>query len=167
MKMPRNMLAATLGVVVLALASQFASGAAPDTAKDFVADAIKGDNSEIMMGQLAQQRGASQGVRAFGQTLATDHSKAKADMVKLAATMNVTPSADPKPEAKKEYDRLAKLSGAEFDREFIKGMVEDHHKDIAAFEREAKAGNAASKAAADQLPTLKKHLEMAENLQKS
>jgi putative membrane protein len=162
----KKIVSTLVGVLALALAPQFASGAAPDSAKDFVADAIKGDNSEIMMGQLAEQHGGSQGVRAFGQTLVTDHGKAKADMVKLAASMNVTPSADPKPEAKKEYDRLAKLSGAEFDREFIKGMVEDHRKDVAAFEKEAKAGHAASKIAADQLPTLKKHLEMAENLEK-
>jgi putative membrane protein len=87
-------------------------------------------------------------------------------MVKFAASMNIPAPTDPKPEAKQEYDRLAKLSGAEFDKEFIKGMVEDHHKDIDAFEKQARAGNAASKIAADQLPTLKKHLEMAEKLQK-
>src|SRR5262245_24242779 len=98
----------------------FAIAAPADSARDFVNDAIMGDNSEIMMGQLAEQHGGSQGVRAFGQTLAADHSKAKDEMMRVAKGINLTPPNNPKPEAQREHDRLAKLSGAEFDREFIK-----------------------------------------------
>eukprot|EP01035_Chromulina_nebulosa_P014559 gene14559-19263_t len=45
--------------------------------KAFLRDAIKGDNSEIALGKLAADKGASEGVKSFGMTLATDHAKAK------------------------------------------------------------------------------------------
>src|SRR5690242_10850854 len=104
--------------VALMLAPLGAFGAATESAKTFVSDAIKGDNSEIMLGQLAEQHGGSQGVRALGQTLATDHAKAKDQMMKLAMSLDLAPPAEPKPEARQEYDGLAKLSGNAFDREF-------------------------------------------------
>lgn len=154
-------LAAALSLPGLA----YAAGA-PEP-KDFVVDAIKGDNSEILLGQLAQSRGASEGVRDFGMTLVNDHAKAKQEFEALAKSMQMMPPADPKPEAREEHDKLAQLSGAAFDRAFINGMVEDHEKDIALFQSVADAkNNAASGLAAKQLPTLKKHLQIAQALQK-
>lgn len=48
-------------------------------------------------------------------------------------------------------------------------MVNDHHKDIAAFEREAASGSddALKQFASTTLPTLKQHLEMAETALKA
>ena len=47
--------------------------------------AIKGDSSEVTIGQLAITKGASDPVKAFGQTLIDDHSKAKAEASAVAA----------------------------------------------------------------------------------
>lgn len=41
---------------------------------------------------------------------------------------------------KAPYDRLSKLLGAEFDREYAKLMVKDHEKDVAEFEKESQDG---------------------------
>ncbi len=154
-----------LAICALSFLPLASLAAGADSAKEFVTEAIQGDNSEIMLGQLAEQHGGSQGVRDFGKTLTADHGKAKDEMMKLATSMSITPPTGPKPEAKMKYDQLSKLNGAQFDREFVKGMVEDHQKDIAEFEKQAKAGNAASKVAENQLPTLRKHLDMAKSLQ--
>jgi putative membrane protein len=64
-------------------------------------------------------------------------------------------------------DRLAKLSGVEFDREYIKAMVDDHEKAVKDAEDKAdKADNDHVKQwAAKAIPTLKKHLETAKNIQ--
>ncbi|MBI3653058.1 MAG: DUF4142 domain-containing protein [Acidobacteria bacterium] len=68
-----------------------------------------------------------------------------------------------KSSGQKMSEKLAKLSGADFDREYMKYMVEDHVKDVAMFEKEAKTGKDADiKAFAEKtLPTLKEHLQMA------
>jgi putative membrane protein len=62
---------------------------------------------------------------------------------------------------------LQKLSGAEFDREFMKMMVRDHEHVIAAFDKEATSGQDPQlKAfAAKTLPTLHSHLQMAKQVQ--
>lgn len=152
----------------LALAFALAGGstlALAKTQQEFLSDAIKGDNSEIAMGQLAISKGASAPVKAFGQTLIDDHSKAKADASAVATTMGVTPPADMSPDAQRAMTKLQQLTGGDFDKEFARIMVEDHEKDIAEFRTEARSGQGpVEKLAAQTLPTLEKHLQMARSL---
>ena len=68
-------------------------------------------------------------------------------------------------ELRATYDMLSKLSGAAFDREFAKMMVSDHKKDIKKFKKEAeKKNDPAAHYASETLPTLHKHLQLAEGL---
>jgi putative membrane protein len=141
---------------------------AADTKADaFMQKAIEGNLAEIKVGQLAQQKGATQGVRQFGTVLEQDHSTANSQAMTAASSMGVTPPSQPSPKEQAIYRHLASLSGAKFDKAFIKAMVKDHRKDIAEFRKEAKASNspAASYAQAS-LPTLQKHLRMAESLER-
>jgi putative membrane protein len=64
------------------------------------------------------------------------------------------------------YERLARLSGAEFDREFIRNQAKMHDEAVALFEREAGGGKDADlKAfAARTLPTLREHRRMARDI---
>lgn len=137
------------------------------TSTTFIKDAIQGDNAEIKMGQLAQQNGSSQGVKDFGKTLVSDHTMAKQQAEDVAKQIGVTPPSSVSPEAQQTYDKLSKMSGASFDREFAQHMTMDHKKDIAKFRMEANMRSGpASELAAKQLPTLEKHLKMAEDLEK-
>jgi len=61
---------------------------------------------------------------------------------------------------------MAKMNGAAFDRMFAEHMTKDHKKDIAEYQKEAKAKDAAGEYAGNTLPTLKKHLDTAQSLQK-
>jgi putative membrane protein len=70
----------------------------------------------------------------------------------------------PKAESKSLHDRLAKLSGEQFDKEFAKAMVEDHKKDIKGFQEQAKGTGDVASFAKDTLPTLQKHLQTAQSL---
>jgi putative membrane protein len=52
-----------------------------------------------------------------------------------------------------------------FDKEFTRVMVEDHQKDIAEFKNEAANGHGpVQQLAAETLPTLEKHLQIAKSL---
>ena len=64
------------------------------------------------------------------------------------------------------YDRLSKLSGGQFDEQFVKAMVTDHKKDIAKYEKEAKSKSPLADFAKETLPTLEHHLQTAETLEK-
>ena len=134
----------------------------------FLTDAMKGDNGEVRVGKLAAEKGSSQGVKDYGTMLATDHGAHRAKLATLAGTMNMTATDETKPEADELYAKLQKLSGKDFDKAFVDGMVEDHKKDIAAYEDEAKSSDPAPvlSLANETLPTLKKHLATAQDLQK-
>jgi putative membrane protein len=133
----------------------------------FLTDAMKGDNSEVALGKIAQSKGASQGVKDLGSMLVTDHGAHKTEVASLAQQAGVAVTDDIMDEAKTMETKLNGLSGDAFDKAFIAGAIEDHKKDIAKYEAQAKSGDPQTAALANKtLPTLKKHLETAQKLQK-
>ena len=62
---------------------------------------------------------------------------------------------------------MAKMNGAAFDKMFAQHMVADHKKDISAYQKASKKQDAAGQYAQGSLPTLQKHLEEAQNIQKN
>src|SRR5690349_19082077 len=122
--MAMTRVAEKLSMVACSMFALFAFGASaqevalatdsPDA--KFLMDAARGDVAEIKLGQLAQQKGQSEGVREFGKMLEEDHSKAGKKTSELAKDLNVIPPAQPSAEQMQKHDALEKLSGTEFDR---------------------------------------------------
>src|SRR5262249_60653769 len=104
---------------------------------------------------------------SYGQRLVQDHRAANDNATSLDQAQCLTATTAPKPEAKKEFDRLSKLNGDAFDKEFAKHMVADHKNDIAEFETQAKGNDDVASFAKDTLPTLRKHLQTAQSLTSS
>lgn len=150
----------TVGLISLALAAP--SFAASD--KAFLKKAMEGDNSEVHLGKLAEQRGSSQGLRDFGRMLDMDHGMHKDKVATLASSMGEKPTDDMTAEAKLEDRKLQRLSGPKFDREFARYMVKDHKKDISDYEKQAKGKGPVADMARDTIPILRKHLDTAEQL---
>lgn len=138
------------------------AAAMADSPRQFLTKAAQGDNGEIMLGQLAQRRAENSGVRDFGGTLVSDHVQARDDVERTARQMRIYLGRDMAPEARDERNRLQGLRGGDFDREFIRFMINDHRNDIRAFREETREPHGpASDLAQRQLPTLQKHLDMA------
>jgi len=59
-------------------------------------------------------------------------------------------------------EKLARMEGADFDREYMKGQLSDHEEAVTLFENESKNGsdNDLKDWAGKTLPTIKHHLEM-------
>ena len=136
--------------------------------KDFIEKAAAGGMLEVEAGKMAESKAQNADVKAFGSMLATDHAAANEELKALAQKKGVTlPTALPKKEQKK-VDKMAKAK--DFDKTFIHEQgVEDHKHDVKDFEKASKdAKDPDVKAfAAKTLPTLKKHLEKAEELEKA
>jgi putative membrane protein len=133
--------------------------------RTFMRNAAAGGAAEVKKGQLASEKASNQKVKDFGQRMVTDHSKANDELKALADRKGVT--IPTKPDSKNEAmaTKLGKMSGSEFDRNYMKDMVSDHEKDVAEFEKEANNGTDpdVKKWAADTLPTLQEHLKMAKD----
>src|SRR4051812_527205 len=143
------------------------SQAQDKASQKFLTEAIEGNYAEVEMGKLAQQNGQSDAAKSFGQMLATDHGRANDKAIQVAKQMNVNAPSGPNAKQKADYDKMAKMKGPAFDKMFAQHMVADHKKDIAAYQKESKKKDAAGTYAADALPTLQKHLETAQSLQKA
>ena len=129
----------------------------------FIEKAASGGMAEVKLGKLALEKGTSPTVKEFAQKMVDDHSKANDELKKVAANKNMELPTEIDSDHKKTYDKLAKLSGADFDKAYMDEMVKDHDKDVAEFQTESKAAkdrdvrNLTNKL----LPTLKNHQKMA------
>ena len=96
-----------------------------------------------------------------------DHGKANDELKQLAGAKGVQLPAGPGAEAQAKMKKMQGMSGAAFDKHYMDDMVADHKKDIAAFESEAKSGKDPEVKAFAQktLPTLKEHLQLAQQAQ--
>jgi putative membrane protein len=138
-----------------------------DNSEDFTSDAAYGGMMEVQLGQLAKTHAASQAVKDFGAMMVKDHSKANEELKAIAAKNNVTLAATLPDKFQKHIDDLSKKNGAEFDKDYMSMMVDDHEDDIKMFERCAKKDDekADVKAfAAKTLPVLYKHLDAAKKI---
>lgn len=142
--------------------------AANSHAAQFLTDVIQTNNAEIKFGQAAQDMGSTQDVKDFGKMLVDDHTKANDQAKQLAMALNVPVPEGTTPEADSELKMATGMSGAGFDKDFLADMVKGHQKAIDTFQQEADSSDPAQVTdfAKQTLPTLKKHLQTAQSLQK-
>jgi len=134
--------------------------------KKFLSQAIEGNYAEVQMGELAQKNGQSEGVKSFGKMLIDDHGQANRKAIDTAKSMNVAAPSGPNAKQKADYDKMARMTGSSFDKSFAQHMVKDHKKDIAEYKKESRSKDAAGEYAQETLPTLEKHLDEAQKLQR-
>jgi putative membrane protein len=142
-----------------------ASGKKLDSSdRRFVDEAAQGGVAEVKLGELAQQKAQSPTVKQLASTIVSDHEAVNTQLQSLASTKGVKVPQQPSSAEQKEYDRLSKLSGSDFDRQYAEAMVKDHKKDIGEFGKVAKGkGDPDVKTfAAETLPKLQQHLQLAE-----
>jgi putative membrane protein len=122
---------------------------------------------EVQLGEPAEQKAASLAVKQFGATMVKDHGSANKELQQLAQQHGVKLPIALDRDHQQTYDKLSRLSGSQFDREYMSYMVKDHKEDIALFEKQARKSDAADvKAFAEKtLPTLQEHLKMAQQAQ--
>ena len=79
----------------------------------------------------------------------------------------MTPPSGASATAQEEMAKLKTLSGRAFDQEFAAYMVKDHEKDISELKTEASSGRGpVQQLASESLPTLEKHVRMAQELER-
>jgi len=142
---------------------------ATDADAAFVKKAADGGMAEVALAKLAQEKASNADVKSFAATLEKDHTAANDELKEVASKKNITLPASPSKNHQALHDKLAKLSGAEFDKAYVSAMLEDHQKDVREFARVSSAsGDADVKAFATKtLPTLKDHLKQVQDLSKS
>ncbi len=163
------------GATDTSYSSSTTSASASDTAaastlsasdKEFAMKAAEGGMAEVTLGQTAAQKAANPDVKNFGNRMVNDHSKAGDELKQLATSKGLALPTDLNAEDKKIADELSSRSGKDFDKGYIKDMVEDHEKDVKEFEKASKEAQDPDLRswASKTLPVIQDHLRMAKQI---
>jgi putative membrane protein len=132
----------------------------------FAKEAASGGMMEVSLGKVAAERSANPAVQQFGQRMVTDHGKGGQELAKIASSKGASLPSELTTAQQQETERLAKLSGPEFDKAYVALMVRDHKADEKEFKRASeKVQDPELKAfAAATLTVVQDHLKTAEEL---
>lgn len=135
-----------------------------DSDESFVKEAGSAGLMEVEISQYALQHATNPRVKEFASMMVKDHTQANEELKAIAGNKNLTVTLDEK-HSQKMRD-LQQKTGNEFDKEYMKEMVDDHQKDVDKFEKMAEDGKDPElKAFAEKtLPKLRMHLEHAKSI---
>src|SRR5688500_3664587 len=143
------------------------AGTSTDLDRGWINDQLEDGDREVRLGRLAEEKGSSAEVRAFGTLMVEHHTMAGTELKQVATRHSITPEQDDRDENDRDFERLSALSGRDFDRAYLDAMVDDH--EDAVDEIEDKVNDRDEHAdlkgwATRTLPTVKQHLEKAREL---
>ena len=101
-----------------------------DSDREFIDDLVIANMAEVRLGTLATQKSANAEVKKFAEMMVADHTKAGDALKAVASSHHAQVPLEVDSKHRDLYDKLAKLQGAEFDREYAAAMV-DGHQDVA------------------------------------
>lgn len=137
-------------------------------AQELVNRAAQSDAFEIAAAKLAAKNAASKDVKSFAAEMTKAHTASTATIKSAAAKASpaITPDPALTSDQQGKLDDLGKLTGADFDNQYISGQVDAHEDALSLLNDYAKNGDLASlrDAAAGIAPTVQKHLEKARAL---
>lgn len=150
---------------LLLTASSFTAALA-ESPRDFVQKTIERDNSEIMLGRLAEHGADNPAVRNFAQALVADHMRSKARALALGRVLGIPPAEGPTSDALDERNNLMGLHGRDFDSEFVHYTIDKHNDEISDCRDQADNDHGpAGQLAADALPALHAQLQNAKAIE--
>jgi putative membrane protein len=135
----------------------------------FVKNAAMTDMFEIQTGQMVGQKVENGDYKQFAQMIVDDHTKSSAKLKSIAGSMSgVTIPQSLDNEHQQKMSKLQSASGARLENQFRAAQVQGHRQAIKLYENYASKGDnpELKQFAQETLPTLKKHLRMAEALPK-
>jgi putative membrane protein len=108
-----------------------------DNDREFVEKMGQVNLAEVELGQLAAKHASNAQVKQFARRMVSDHEKANAELKQIASKMAVLIPTELDAKHQELHDRLSKLKGAEFDKEYMKAMVDGHQQVAQELERHA------------------------------
>jgi putative membrane protein len=134
--------------------------------KQFIELAASQGLAEVKMARLALDKAQSNEVRQFAQQMVEDHTRANDKLKSIAQRYSMPVPTTMDSEDQATYEKLAMMTGKEFDKQYAKIQKKGHDRVISEFE---KASNdldnpTLREFAQTTLPTIKMHDEQAKTL---
>ena len=131
--------AAVCGALALWVSGAFAQPAGPTDAQ-IAHIVVTANQVDIDAGKLAESKGHSKDVKAFGKQMVTDHSGVNKQAVELVTKLKVTPEDNPTSQSLKKggednLKTLKGLQGAAFDKAYVEHEVAYHQQVLDAIDK--------------------------------
>jgi len=138
----------------------------PMSDQDFVRFASASGLAEVNLSNLAAKQASRDEVKQFAQHMVEDHTKSNKELINFANQKQLPVATQMDRMHQDLMTSMGRLSGEQFDREYMAGQVRDHEMVVAAFEAKAKdARDTELKTwVTKTLPTLREHLKMAQRI---
>jgi len=158
-------LAAAVFLAPIALPAS-AADREPKTDLEFLAWAIACEQAEVKFADRAIKKATSTEVRQLAEAIRSEHAKTRDALLEHAKTRKLAVVEGLEKHHREEYQRLGKLSGAAFDREYVKYLVDGHEKGARMYQKWAKEASDASlrQTARQAMKTTEDHLAKAKKL---
>jgi putative membrane protein len=149
-------------------AGQAAGAAIPGADKKFATMVAQTDLAEIEVGNMALQKSTDPQVKQIAQKLVDDHTKTSTAMKEIAAKKGMTVPTETDSKHKALATKLQGESGKDFDKAFLAANSKDHHKVVAAFQKESTGGKDPDikQFATQFLPAIQEHTTMIDQASK-
>ncbi len=133
--------------------------------REFLTAAIQAGLAEVQLARLALENAQDEEVRGFAERMVEEHTAANEQLMNLAETAGMTPPTEMDQQHQTLHEQLSQLSGEEFDRQYMQSQVRDHQAAVELYSTEASQPRGpVDQLAGRLLPTLREHLEMAEQI---
>lgn len=131
----------------------------------FISNAEEAGHAEILAAKVAVNNSKNQQVVDFAKMMVSDHTAAGEKLNALKERVLVSGQFAVNEEHQELIDTLAKLTGSDFDKAYMKFMVLSHQEAVALFEEGSdNRNNKVQDFAKETKPTVEKHLESAKNI---
>jgi putative membrane protein len=132
----------------------------------FAREAAQSNLFEIQAGQLAQERAQSPDVKQFAQTLVRDHQQANQKLQQIAQSKGIDIPRELDEVHQAKLQQMQKLQGKHFEKHFVYGQLAGHVMAVLIFRDASQElqDNDLKQFAAQTLPKLQQHLQMAQRL---
>lgn len=150
------------------ISSVFAQTAKTDE-QSFLERTAEGQQIEISLGQLAEERAVNERVKDLGQRMVENHKLGSQQVEELAMKGGVHLSPGVSEGRKQKVDKISQLSGHAFDRAYIDYILEDHELIVEEFQRHVRTtqNQDIKQWIALTLPALQTHREKAHKVKHS
>jgi len=164
--MRRNLTCGMLALALLFALWTGVSNAQQEVDRDLLIKVFTLSHADLRASELAEKQASNAKVKEFAQKMVKGHNLLNEGLSKLAGDQKIAVVAGTEKAAKETYDRLTKLQGAEFDREYLKAIINDHERYIQMFETQISQGKDAglTNFAKNALPSAREHLKEAQAL---
>lgn len=154
------MLTKTTIMLLAALSFPFSATAAEISAQTFAEKAAQSDMFETESAKLALEKGKSEEVKTFAQTMMKDHGESTKALKEAAAKDGVKLPTEMGDDLKAKLESLKPLSGPQLDTAYISTQVAVHSDAVDLFDKYSKNGQAGAikSFAQSTYPTIRMHL---------